>query len=455
METIYLSEGMLVSGIVLAVSFILIFTETLHGFHRSKVAMAGAGAMILVGQYYGFYSPDKAFEAVDWNVIFLLASMMAIVAIMVSTGGFERLAAQIGRFAKGRQFLLMAIMGTAVTVLSLLLDNVTTVVIFGPLIVLIAQKMKVTPIPYLMAAALLSDTGGVATLVGDPPNLMIGSAVGISFMTFVKHMGVIVLVAWIGTLFALRFLCRKDLSIIPEGTFEEEIPYKDKSLWTKSCVVLALLVVLFISHDAIHWQPWMVAGTGLILLTILAKEIEFEDVMKNMTHEIPLLMFFIALFMIVGGVEGSKFLEYLGQFIVPYLIDPVTGDVIPENFMVTCIVLMWVAAIMSAAIDNIPFTAAMIPIIMSLEVAGVNVAALWWCLALGVGMGGNGTHIGSTANVYIVTVSEKLAKTTGNPDMRITPYKWAQKGLPVMLMTLVICTIIMYLFFDYYSHPLG
>ncbi len=155
METIYLNEGMLVSGIVLAVSFILIFTETLHGFHRSKVAMAGAGAMILVGQYYGFYDPDKAFEAVDWNVIFLLASMMAIVAIMVSTGGFERLAAQIGRFAKGRQFLLMAIMGTAVTVLSLLLDNVTTVVIFGPLIVLIAQKMKVTPIPYLMAAALL------------------------------------------------------------------------------------------------------------------------------------------------------------------------------------------------------------------------------------------------------------------------------------------------------------
>ena len=126
---------MIVSGVVLAISFILIFTETLHGFHRSKVAMAGAGAMILVGQYYGFYSPDKAFEAIDWNVIFLLASMMAIVAIMVSTGGFERLAAQIGRFAKGRQFLLMAIMGTAVTLLSLLLDNVTTVVIFGPLIV--------------------------------------------------------------------------------------------------------------------------------------------------------------------------------------------------------------------------------------------------------------------------------------------------------------------------------
>ena len=140
---------MLVSGIVLAVSFIFIFTETVHGFHRSKVAMAGAGVMILVGQYYGFYTPDEAFQAIDWNVIFLLASMMAIVSIMITSGGFERLAAQIGKFAKGRQFLLMAIMGTAVTLLSLLLDNVTTVVIFGPLIVLIAQKMKVTPIPYL------------------------------------------------------------------------------------------------------------------------------------------------------------------------------------------------------------------------------------------------------------------------------------------------------------------
>ena len=173
-----------------------------------------------------------------------------------------------------------------------------------------------------------------------------------------------------------------------------------------------------------------------------------------MTHEIPLLMFFVALFMLVGGVEGSKFLEYLGQYIIPFLIDPVSGEVIQENFMWTCIALMWVAAIMSAAIDNIPFTAAMIPIIASLETVGVNIAALCWCLAIGVGMGGNGTHIGSTANVYIVTVSEKLAKSTGNPDLAITPLKWAKKGLPVMLLTLTICTVIMYLFFDYYSLPL-
>jgi len=442
MEVLTLNEGMLVSGIVLAISFILIFTETLHGFHRSKVAMAGAGAMILVGQYYGYYGPDEAFEAVDWNVIFLLASMMAIVAIMVSTGGFERLAAQIGRFAKGRQFLLMAIMGTAVTLLSLLLDNVTTVVIFGPLIVLIAQKMKVTPIPYLMAAALLSDTGGVATLVGDPPNLMIGSAVGISFVTFFEKMGLIVFVAWLGTLFALRFLCRKDLAITPQGTFDDDIPYKDQSLWIKSCAVLGLLVVLFISHDTIHWQPWMVAGAGLIILVIIAKYVEMEEVMKEV--EMPLLIFFISLFIIVGGVEHSHFLQYLGQFII---------DFVAQDLLLASIILMWVAAFMSAAIDNIPFTAAMIPILLSLEAQGIDVTPLWWSLALGVGMGGNGTHIGSTANVYIVTVSERLAKKENNPDLAITPLKWAKIGFPVMLLTLVICTIIMYFFFDYYATP--
>ena len=454
METIVMNQGMLVSGIILAASFILIFTETLHGFHRVKVAMAGAAVMLVVGQIYGFYSPEEAFEAVDWNVVFLLGSMMAVVAIMVNTGGFEVLAANIGRIAKGRQFLLLALLGTAVTVISLLLDNVTTVVIFGPLIVLICQKMKVSAIPYLLAAALLSDTGGVATLVGDPPNLMIGSAFDIAFMPFAYKMFPIVFVAWIATLFFMRYLFKEELAIVPEGRFEDTIPYKDKSLWNKSLSILGLMVILFVIHNTIHWEPWMVAGTGLILLVILAKEIEFEDVMKNMTHEIPLLMFFVALFMLVGGVEGSKFLEYLGQYIIPFLIDPVSGEVIQENFMWTCIALMWVAAIMSAAIDNIPFTAAMIPIIASLETVGVNIAALCWCLAIGVGMGGNGTHIGSTANVYIVTVSEKLAKTTGNPDLAITPLKWAKKGLPVMVLTLAICTVIMYLFFDYYSLPL-
>ena len=440
---IEMNQGMLVSGIILALSFIGIFTETIHGFSRVKVAMLGALVMLVVGQSYGFYSSEKAFEAVDWNVVFLLAAMMAIVAMMIKTGGFEVLAFRIGKFARGRQFLLLAMLGTAVTVISLLLDNVTTVVIFGPLIVLICQKMKVNAIPYLMAAALLSDTGGVATLVGDPPNLMIGSAANIAFTPFVQKMGLIVLVAWLGTLFFLRLLFKSDLDKKAEGTFTDVIPYKDKSLWNKSLMVLALMVVLFIIHNQIHWEPWMVAVVGLIILGLLAKNLQLEEVMHEV--EIPLLMFFIALFMIVGGVENSQFLQYIGQFIIPF---------VKEDFLLACIALMWVAAIMSAAIDNIPFTAAMIPIILSLEAQGINVAALWWCLALGVGMGGNGTHIGSTANVYIVTVSERLARKEGNPDLAITPLVWAKKGLPVMILTLLICTAIMYLFFDYYSAPI-
>ena len=440
-HTLVMNDGMMISGIILALSFIGIFTETLHGFHRVKVAMLGAGVMLVVGQIYGFYTPEQAFEAVDWNVVFLLAAMMAIVSIMVETGGFEVMAGKIGQIAKGRQFLLLAMLGTAVTVISLLLDNVTTVVIFGPLIVLICQKMKVSAIPYLMAAALLSDTGGVATLVGDPPNLMIGSAADIDFMPFVQKMGPIVLVAWIATLFFLRYLFKDELSKDAEGTFSEVIPYKNKNLWNKSLLVLGSMVLLFIIHGQIHWEPWMVAGFGLVLLVFLAKKVELEEVMHNV--EIPLLMFFIGLFMIVGGVESSQFLEYLGGYIIPF---------VKEDLLLACIILMWVAAIMSAAIDNIPFTAAMIPIILSLD--PVYQAPLWWCLALGVGMGGNGTHIGSTANVYIVTVSERLAKREGNPDLAITPLTWAKKGLPVMLLTLVICTIVMYTFFDYYAQPL-
>lgn len=440
---IEMNQGMLVSGIILALSFIGIFTETIHGFSRVKVAMLGALVMLVVGQSYGFYSSEKAFEAVDWNVVFLLAAMMAIVAMMIKTGGFEVLAFRIGKFARGRQFLLLAMLGTAVTVISLLLDNVTTVVIFGPLIVLICQRMKVNAIPYLMAAALLSDTGGVATLVGDPPNLMIGSAANIAFTPFVQKMGLIVLVAWLGTLFLLRLLFKSDLDKKAEGTFTDVIPYKDKSLWNKSLMVLALMVVLFVIHNQIHWEPWMVAVVGLIILGLLAKNLQLEEVMHEV--EIPLLMFFIALFMIVGGVENSQFLQYIGQFIIPF---------VKEDFLTACIALMWIAAIMSAAIDNIPFTAAMIPIILSIEAQGINVAALWWCLALGVGMGGNGTHIGSTANVYIVTVSERLARKEGNPDLAITPLVWAKKGLPVMILTLLICTAIMYLFFDYYSAPI-
>jgi len=443
MEVLVMDTPMMVSGIILVITFIGIFTEGVHGFHRAKFALGGAGAMVLAGQYFGFYNPELAIESIDWNVIFLLGAMMTIVAIMIPTGGFQMMAYRIADLSKGRLFLLLAMMGTLVTVLSLLLDNVTTVVIFGPLIILICRSMNVSPIPYLLAAALLSDTGGVATLVGDPPNLMIGSAAGIGFNTFFYHMGGIVFIAWIATLFAMKIIFKKELAVKPElQDFSQREELHDPYTWKVSLIVLAIMVVGFIMHRTLHWEAWFVAGMGLTLLVFLGKEVDMDEHFADV--ELTLLMFFMALFIIVGGVEHSRFLEYIGQFILPF---------VREDLLTACILLMWVAAFLSAFIDNIPFTAAMIPIILGLEAQGVNVNALWWALAAGVGMGGNGSHLGSTANVFIVTISEKLAKDEGRPELAITPGLWIRKGSPVMILTLIICSIVMATFFDFYANP--
>ncbi|MBL4601337.1 MAG: hypothetical protein JKY84_01190, partial [Emcibacteraceae bacterium] len=342
-------------------------------------------------------------------------------------------------------YLMLVLIGTAVTFISLLLDNVTTVVIFGPLIIMIARTLNISPIPYLMAAALLPDTGGVATLVGDPPNLMIGSAANISFNTFIYHMGLPVLVAWLAVLVMLKFLFKEELAVEPKAWQEiEQIPITNKKVWYSAVAILGFMTILFTLHGYIGWEPWMVSALGLTMLFFVSRNIEMDATLEEV--EMSLLLFFVALFILIGGVEHSHFLEYLGVQILPL----VTSDL-----MLASIALMWVAAVLSAAIDNIPFTAAMIPIILGLETQGINVSPLWWSLAIGVGMGGNGTHIGSTANVYIVTISERLARETGNPAMAITPGLWMRKGLPVMFVTLILSSIIFYTFFDFFTSPVN
>ena len=444
MDQLVLTDGMIASAIVLAVTFILIFTEQLHGMERSKVAAAGALGMVIVGQIFGFYSPMGAVEAVDWNVIFLLAAMMTVVSIMIPTGGFSWLAYKIAAASKGRLFLMMVLLGTAVTVLSLLLDNVTTVVIFGPLIILIAKAQKITPIPYLLAAALLSDTGGIGTLVGDPPNLMIGSAADISFNQFAIAMGPPVAVVWLVVLLYLKWAFRKELAVTPADNFQEEGEIKNKKLWRNSVVILVAMTILFIFHHALHWEPWFVAALGMTALVLSSRGLLMDDAVEHV--EIPLLIFFIGLFMVVGGVEHSGFLIYVGQFIQPF---------VEQDLRTAVIVLMWVAAVLSAAIDNIPFTAAMIPIILGMETQGINVTPIWWGLAMGVGLGGNGTHIGSTANVFIVTISERLARQENDPSLQITPGMWFRKGTPAMLLTLVVASVMMFVFWGWFEAPLG
>ena len=444
MEEIVWNTKMLISAVILVLTFVAIFTEGIHGIHRVKCGMAGAAVMIVAGQIYGFYDIEGAKDAIDWNVVFLLGGLMTIVAIMIPTGGFQQLAYAIADYSKGRLFLLMVLMGTLVTVLSLLLDNVTTVVIFGPLIILICQSLRVSAIPFLLAAARLSDTGGVATLVGDPPNLMIGAGAGINFNDFVIHMGGMVFVAWIIIVFFLRYLFKEELAVTPhELDISDRAPLSDPKTWYASLAVLGVMVIGFILHGRLGWEPWFVTALGLTALVFIGKDIDMEEAFAH--TELALLMFFISLFIIVGGVEHSQFLEYLGTFIVPY---------VESDLLKATLILMWVSAVMSAAIDNIHFTAAMIPIILGMEAQGINVTPLWWGLAAGVGMGGNGTHLGSTANVFIVTISEKMAKDAGDPSLAITPGLWFRKGLPVMLLTLMACTVVMYFFFDFFAEPL-
>lgn len=436
--------AMAASGIVLVATFVGIFTEKMHGLDRAKFGLAGAVAMILAGQATGFYDTARALEAIDWNVILLLLFMMTIVAIMLPTGGFQRLALRIGEISHGRPYLLLVLIGTAVTVISLLLDNVTTVVIFGPLVVLIAHSIGKSPVPILLTIALLSDTGGIATLVGDPPNIMIGSAAGIDFNTFVLRMGGVVFVAWVAVLIAMRFSFRQDLAEPGnEARFESEGSLEDARTWRISLGALAFMVVLFVVHHQFHWDPWFVALTGLAAILVLARHVELSRAFEHV--ELGLLLFFASLFIVVGGVEHSGLLRYLGQQFVP---------LVQEDLLTATLVLLWIAAIVSALIDNIPFTVAMIPIIQSVEATGVNVTPLWWALSAGVGLGGNGTHIGSTANVYIVTLSERIARERNDPSLAITPGLWFRKGTPAMLLTLVTTTVIMWLFFDFFAAPL-
>jgi len=443
METLSLTTSMVASGIVLAVTFIAIFTVQLHGMERSKVAVAGAGVMVVVGQIFGFYSPENAIDAIDFNVIFLLAAMMTIVSIMIPTGGFNWLAYKLAALSKGNLFMMLVLLGTAVTVLSLMLDNVTTVVIFGPLIILIAKAQKISPVPYLLAAALLSDTGGVGTLVGDPPNLMIGSAANIDFNTFFLRMGGIVFVAWLSILLGLKILFRKELAINTDGGFEETAEITNPRVWRAALVILAVMVVLFILHSRFNWGAWFIAVIGMSALVLVSRNIVMDRALEHV--EITLLMFFIGLFIVIGGVEHSHFLEYVGSFITPF---------VEADLLLATIVLMWIGAFLSAAIDNIPFTAAMIPIILGMEQQGINVTPLWWGLAMGVGLGGNGTHIGSTANVFIVTISERLARQENDPSLAITPLVWFKKGTPMMLLSLLVATIVFWLFFDFFAAPI-
>jgi Na+/H+ antiporter NhaD/arsenite permease-like protein len=426
---------MWIAGAILVVAYALIFSEVIH---RTLAGVIGAVAMVAAGMIGGFYSQADAVAAVDANTMFLLTGMMTLVVMLKPTGGFEYLAIRIAKLSKGSPVRLLIYLSTAVTVISLFLDNVTTVLVFAPLTVVIARLLGINPVPYLMAEALLSDTGGVATLVGDPPNVMIGSAANIDFNQFLFHMGPIIFFAWLATLALLLVMFRKELAVQIDGALDldESKVLKDPKGLLAISASIGIVILLFFIHHHFHLFPGYVAWIGVAVALALVRP-DPDELLKGLDWAV--LLFFMGLFIIVGGVEGSGLLDLLGQQLINVAQDP-------EKLMVTALAIMWVSAIMSAAVDNIPFTVTMIPIISHLETQGMDVMPLWWALAMGVGLGGNGSHIGSTANVICVAEAER----TGNPEYRITPLFWLKKGTPVMFTTLIIASVLFTIFFDNY-----
>ncbi len=420
---------MIVNGILSGVIFVgtlyLIFSEKLN---RTIASMAGAVAMVALGLITGFYSEEQAVATIDFNTIGLLLGMMIIVAVLEPTGFFQFLAIYMGKRSKGNPLRLLIFLGTITTLVSMFLDNVTTVVLIAPVTILICEILGLAPQPYLMAEAILSDTGGVATLIGDPPNILIGSSAGLTFTDFLTHSLPIVVLVWLTALVTLRFLFRKELTQVPTDldALEELHPssaLKDAKSAKKVMLVIALTIICFLLEEVLHVRPALIA-LGAAAITLAWVRPSIQDTLKRIQWDV--LLFFGSLFILIGGLQAAGVLQLLADLISR-----------AQNFPLVLfgLIILWGVALLSAVVDNVPITIALIPVIHGLGAAGIPTAPLWWALVFGAGFGGNGTIIGSTANIVVASLSEK----THTP---ITPQIWNKRGLPVMITTCVVASIL-------------
>lgn len=423
----------LLAAIVFLISLVLIFTEKLH---RTIVGVAGAALMVLLGRILGFYSESEAIAAIDFNTLGLLLGMMILVSLLEPTGFFQYLAVWAGRMSKGKPVRLLILLGTVTTLVSMFLDNVTTVVLIAPITILISEILGINPAPLLMTEAILSDTGGVATLVGDPPNVLIGSAAGLSFLDFILYAMPIVVAAWLVALFLLRFLFRRELAVRPKKIkaimqLNPAEALNDRQTARRVLIVLGAAILFFFVEHLLEISPAFVALSAAALALVWVK----PDVKKMLERiEWSVLLFFAALFVMVGGLQASGALTSVIRLIE-------TIDQLPPALF--GVLIIWVVAGLSAVVDNVPITIAMIPVILGLGADGIPTAPLWWALAFGAGFGGNGTIIGSTANIVVATLSEK----THTP---ITAKLWNKRGLPVMLATCAAASLLYILAYPLY-----
>jgi Na+/H+ antiporter NhaD/arsenite permease-like protein len=421
-----------VATLIVVVTLALILTDRLN---HTIAAAAGAAAMIGAGLLLGFYSEEQALDAMHFGALGLLLGMMILVSILAPTGFFQYIAIKAGQLSRGNPWKLLLLLGGGTALVSLFFNNVTTVVLVGPITILISELLGINPIPILMAQALLSDTADVGTSVGDPASVLVASASGYSFTDFLTHSMPIVGVAALVTLFMLRFLFRRELAAGPAKpelvqTLDADEALQDRKSAQRVLVVLAIAIVLFILQRPLHISSELIALSAAAVALVWVRP-NTREVLERVDWSV--LVFFMGLFVMVGGLEAAGVFEPIAEALAPI------GHANPRLLGV---VIIWVVAGLSALVDNVPVTIAMISLLYGLAAAGVNVSALWWAVVFGAGFGGNATKIGSGANILIVSLSEQ----TSAP---ISARLWSRTGLPVAIATCIVGSILFYVFYPW------
>ncbi len=407
-------------------TYALIISERIH---RTVAAMVGASLVLLTN----VVPWEKVPIYLDLDTILLLAGMMIIVNTTRLSGLFEYIAIKTAKLAKGEPIRVLILFSVVTGLVSAFLDNVTTVLLLTPMLIYISRLMEVNPLPFLLSEIFASNMGGTATLIGDPPNIMIGSAVGLSFNDFLFNMGPIALLDLIFMVLIVYFAYRETLKVSPEkkerilrtlGNLDERAAIRDLALFRKSVVTIVIVVLFFFVHDRLGIEPAVVALFGASLILFWSRE-NPEGILEKV--EWTTLFFFGGLFLIVGSLVETGFIGQIAQWI--------TSHVHTEGEAM--LVIAWFSALASAVIDNIPFTATMIPIIKAME-ASLNTYPLWWALSLGACLGGNGTAIGASANVVVIGIAAR-------EDIRITFMDFLKMGILVMVLTVVVGVGILWL----------
>lgn len=416
-----------IAAVIFIAAYALIISEKID---RTVVALGGGVILVIIG----VLSQEEAFLSIDFNTLGLLISMMVIVMITQKTGVFEYLAVKAVKISRGEPWLIMALMSLITAVASAFLDNVTTILLILPITLSVAKDLRLNPVPFVISEVFASNVGGTATLIGDPPNIMIGAKTGMGFMDFIKNDAPVIIPLIFITIAAFVLIYRKKLHTKDEYKLKvlmlnENEMIKDKRLLIKSLTILGLTIAGFIVHGFIGLESTTVAMVGAVLLMLLSG-IKVERILKEV--EWKTIFFFAGLFMMVGGLEKVGILKMIAQGVV---------DITGCDMTMTTLAILWVSALASAFLDNIPFVATMIPMIQALGTMGVdNLGPLWWALSLGACLGGNGTIIGASANV----VASGMAEEAGH---KITFAGYFKVSFPVMLITIAVCTVYLLIFY--------